>query len=149
MRVAPHPPAWVGRWIGIPYKADARPTSLEEAERTGWMCWSLVGLALKLQFANPIDDYDGPLFFKRRDARAVAEGANRFAARWRLINDGDEQAGDVIRLNMAGLPIHVGIVVAPGLMLHVEEGCDSVWERYRSQTWKGRIAAFHRAEPVI
>lgn len=148
MRTAAQPPAWVGDWIGIRYVADAKPRSLEEAHLIGAYCWSIVGLCAKLQFNNPIDAYDGALYHGRRDARAVADAANAFAARWRTIPDGQEQAGDVIRLRMGAVPIHVGIVVAPGIMLHVEEKCESAWERYRSFHWKDRIVAFHRAEPA-
>lgn len=148
MRASLHPPAWVADWIGVPYASDAKPATLEEAKRIGANCWALVGLVLKHQFATPIDDYDGALYHGRRDARAVGEAANAFAARWRIIEAGCEQAGDVVRMRMGGAPIHVGIIVAPGHMLHVEEESESACERYRGFHWKDRIVAFHRAEPA-
>jgi cell wall-associated NlpC family hydrolase len=148
MRLAARPPAWVGPWIGVRYDADAKPKSLEEAHRIGAYCWSFFALAIRSQFGVSIDEYDGPLYHGRRTAREVGEAADAFAQRFRKIEDGAEQAGDAILLRMTGVPIHIGLVVAPGLMLHIEEGCDSAWERYRDRTWKDRIVAFHRAEPA-
>ncbi len=147
-RVAQRPPDWVAPWIGLRYVKDAKPGTLEEARQAGVFCWSLFALALRQQFGQSVDDYDGPLYGGRRDARAVAEAAEQFAARWREIPADEEQAGDAIFLRMGGAAIHIGLIVAPGWMLHIEEACDSTCERYRRSDWKNQIIAFYRAEPA-
>ena len=68
----------------------------------------------------------------------------REAAAWEQVPPGFELAGDCVLLRMAGLPFHVGIVVAPGHMLHIEGGLDSVCERYARPQWRQRVVGFWR-----
>ncbi|MBI3452417.1 MAG: peptidoglycan endopeptidase, partial [Rhodospirillales bacterium] len=41
---------------------------------------------------------------------------------------------------------HVGVVVAPGWMLHVETGIDAALERYREGAWPHQTAGIYRWE---
>ena len=44
-----------------------------------------------------------------------------------------------------GRPIHVGVDVAPGWMLHLEQDCDSVLERFDAGSrWERRLLGFYR-----
>jgi hypothetical protein len=65
---------------------------------------------------------------------------------FRQVEAGKEEAGDGIALRMRGYPFHVGIVVAPGLMLHTHEDAGVVVENYHSITWGKRISGFYRYE---
>lgn len=134
-------PAWVAPYVGVRYHAES------DDPRIGLNCWKLFALVQREQFATDIADYDGPLYVTRRDAAAVGAAARAFAERFERIAPGHEQAGDAILLRILGVPMHIGIVVLPGLMLHTEEGCDSVVEDYRTPYWAPRVIAFHRAAP--
>lgn len=135
-------PDWAGQYVGIPYKSGGRA-------RDGCDCWGLVALVLGERFGVCVADYDGPLFEGRHTAEAVAEAAESFAARFIEVGrNGGEQPGDGVLLRMLGVPLHIGVVVAPGLMLHVEDKCDSVIENYRSLHWRSRVLNFYRAEAL-
>ena len=58
---------------------------------------------------------------------------------------GDEHPGDGVLLRVMGRPIHVGVVVARGWMLHIEKNCDSLIERYAGGSrWERRVLGFYR-----
>ena len=135
-------PAWVGPYIGARYREDARSGSIE----TGFNCWGLFAHVRREVFGSSIDDYEGPLWTGKQSAAAMGEAAAAFAQRFTEIEPGQEREGDAILLRMRGLPIHIGIVAAPGVMLHVEEGCDAVTERYRVGVWERRVIGFYRDE---
>ncbi len=63
---------------------------------------------------------------------------------WLEVERGAEQAGDVVLLRLRGLPIHVGLVVARGWMLHVEAKVDSVLERFDGLEWRRRVLGTYR-----
>ncbi len=134
-------PDWVEPYIGLPYVKGGRNLK-------GVDCIGLFLLVEREHFGVEIEGYDGPDWSGRRDVAAVAEAARAFAARFKEIDAGSERVGDAILLRMTGQPIHIGCVIAPGLMLHIEEECDSVVEDYTTRAWANRIVAFHRAEPA-
>jgi cell wall-associated NlpC family hydrolase len=68
---------------------------------------------------------------------------------WRPISTGAEQPFDVVVFRRAGLPAHMGVVVKPGWMLHIEEGRESCIEQYRSRKWEPRLIGFCRHVRLI
>jgi cell wall-associated NlpC family hydrolase len=67
---------------------------------------------------------------------------------WLEVERGVEQAGDVVLLRLRGLPVHVGIIVARGWMLHVEAKVDSVVERFDGLEWRNRILGIYRHDAL-
>lgn len=59
---------------------------------------------------------------------------------------GQELPFDAILLKMAGQPVHVGVVVGDGMMLHIkpDEKATSVIESYKHSAWKSRVGGFYR-----
>lgn len=64
--------------------------------------------------------------------------------RWIPIEHGEEKFGDVVVLRMRGQPIHVGLVIEKGRMLHAEVGIGSVLDSYASARWVLRVTGFYR-----
>lgn len=132
-------PIWAGRYIGLPFEERGR-------DRGGLDCWGLVRLALAEQagLALPclMHDYRGTA-----DTRAIAALIRRELPFWRAVEDGREKLNDVIVLRLQGHPVHVGLVLGDGCMLHIERGIDSAIERYRGPRWQDRIFGFYRYEP--
>ena len=130
-------PAWVADYIGIPFVAHGR-------DRMGWDCWGLVHVILaerfRVQVPSYIDDYAST-----NDAQALGRLIRGEMTPWRAVT-GDEHAGDVVLLRVRGAPMHVGLVVAKGWMLHVEEGIDSMVERYDGPRWEKRLIGVYRHE---
>ena len=129
-------PFWVADYIGIPFKTHGR-------SRAGCDCWGLVRLVLEEQYGKRLPCY-GDMYENTKAgaqiARVVAE-EKRF---WTEIPAGKEKCGDVVVLRAMGHPMHVGVVIAGGKMLHVIEGANSIFETYRGRHWQNRVEGFHR-----
>ena len=132
-------PIWAGRYIGLPFMDHGR-------DRSGLDCWGLVRLALSEQFGIAL-----PSFAKEYSRATAVKNISRLVERetrkWRRVEAGREQLGDVIVLRLRGAPVHVGLVLGDGQMLHVESGIDSAIERYRGPRWADRISGFYRYKP--
>ena len=62
---------------------------------------------------------------------------------------GKESVGDIISLNIKGLPVHVGVVLQKGLMLHIMDNEFAKIESYYTSKWKDRINSFWRYEDTL
>src|SRR5690606_24777470 len=78
------------------------------------------------------------------EAAKIGDLIERVSAKWRRVAAGDEVCGDVVVLRVRGRPMHVGLVLGDGQMLHVEKGIDSVIERYTGAGWQSRVFGFYR-----
>lgn len=137
-------PAWAAAYIGLPYIEGGR-------ERAGLDCWGLVALVQAEAFGRTVPAYDG-LQWPHGSPRSVTEAIGAFARdeatfRYDQIADGKECEGDIILLRMRGQPLHVGVVLADGKMLHTEEGEGSAVESYRGSLFGSRIIGFFRVRP--
>lgn len=130
-------PAWVADYVGLPFLRCGRT-------REGLDCWGLVSLVLSEQYGISLPDYSGT-GWGNGPARAVAETIEREAgAYWREVPASGAQPGDVLLMTARGLPIHVGVLVAPGWILHAEETADTCLEPLDSPHFRRRIAGFYR-----
>lgn len=141
-------PGWVAPYIGLPFRAHGR-------DRRGVDCWGLARLVLQerhgLDLPSYAAGYEGAgvadlddiarlIDGHRRDWIPIAEAPDRKSA----AALGAERGGDVLLLRLWGRPSHVGVVVAPGWMLHVEEKLDSATEIYDGPVWRHRVAGVYR-----
>lgn len=143
-RYPPNPvmPAWVGGYIGIPYKLGGRTHSAAD-------CWGLAMLvlieALKVENAPLFTGVEWSIKSPGDKRRAIGEFIDRASSTlFDPVMPGMEVVGDIIVLRVSGNPLHVGIVVAPGAMLHTDEDADSALERYDGPMWGRRVMGFHR-----
>lgn len=129
-------PIWAGRYIGLPFAERGR-------DRAGLDCWGLVRLVMAEQFAMTL-----PCFakeYQRPTDQAVIGGiVQREMPSWRAVPAGQEELGDVVVLRMRGAPMHVGMVIGDGQMLHIEQGINSAIERYSGLRWRERVEGFFR-----
>ncbi len=132
-------PAWCAPWVGTPYADGGRG-------RDGCDCIGLFLLIQREQFGRDLRIYDGPNWSGRADVKTLGDAARAFAQAFVIVPPGEEREGDAVLLRVMGEPVHIGCVVAPGLMLHTERECDAVIENYGNSYWSRRIVAFHRAE---
>lgn len=123
-------PAWCAEFIGKPYADHGRgPAAFD--------CYGLA-LAVMRRLGIVPPDY-AALYAHAEDDAAVAGCIAQAAPGWQAVPVAELRAGDLIVLRVAGLPVHVGVVVAPGLMLHTLRGRDAVLESYTTRAWAGRI----------
>jgi hypothetical protein len=138
-------PLWVSRYYGIPF-IDRGLT------RDGCDCWGLVRLVIMEQTGVRLPEYPeigrGATLSKLRAILAAADGPE-----WLEVDPGQEKAFDVVL--MRGLvehddrkhqrPIHIGCVVTPGTLIHIEDGCEVTVVDYRSHPrMKHRLTGFYR-----
>ena len=110
-----------------------------------WDCWGMLCVfhrdVLGVTLPSYVDDYqdagESPESRKGlRDLIATNLGA------WRRVDE--PEPGDGVLLNIGGRPIHVGLAIGDGLMLHTERKINTVIERLASPMWARRIEGFYR-----
>lgn len=140
------PPSWAEAYIGIPFSDLGR-------SQNGCDCWGLVRLVLAqrcgLELPSLATSYESEA---KSDAVARSIDSARISGEWRFIVAGHEREFDVaemitpMRLGTAWCfsPLHVGIVVSQGWLLHTERETGSLLCRYKEQGINKRIAGFWR-----
>lgn len=132
-------PSWVSDYIGIPFEDHGRSMS-------GADCWGLNRLVWREQF-----DLDVPSFLNEytdtTDSDDISSAIEREKSlEWSQVQRDEERLGDGVLIRMRGVPMHVGLVVEPGVMLHIETGVNACIERYDGLKWSKRIVGFYRHE---
>lgn len=127
------------RYVGIPFVAKGR--TLE-----GCDCWGLVRLVLERECGVVLPSYCDQ-YLGQEDRVALAELIAGELGPWCEIAAGSETTFDGVLMHEHGLPRHIGIVVDPGRVLHVERHKTSVIERYRTGFMRHRILGFYRYNP--
>ncbi len=110
-----------------------------------WDCWGMCrvfyrdvkGVALP-SYAESYQDAGHSV--ESRKVLSALFAANMGA--WRRVDA--PEPGDVVSLNIGGRPIHVGLALGGGLMLHTERRINTVIERLDSPMWARRIEGFYR-----
>ena len=129
-------PYWVGHYIGLPFLDRGR-------DRHGIDCWGLVRLVMSEQFGIPLPSY-ATEYDSTEKPDQLAPVVDKEKKRWTKIAPGYEALGNVVVMRMLGQPIHVGLVIGDGRMLHILKGRDATHESYLSPVWKDRITGFYR-----
>ncbi len=136
-------PAWIAHYVGLPFADLGR-------DRAGIDCWGLVRLVLAERFEVQVPAWDGRYpGCEPRHMRRMEGHVKRVLPLFEAVSKPED--GDLVLVKVGGLPVHVGIVVAPGWMLHAEWGCDSLAEEILSgkrppgaieglYRWKGEAA---------
>ncbi len=151
------PPAWADAYIGLQYADGGRGPEAYD-------CWGLLRLVSGERFGIALPAYDGIVwrsYLSRAEqveadeavkAFMLAERDVRWSPVWLATGSPPEEplGGRRIRpgdgVLMRAAPLHVGIVVAPGWMLHIEEGSNSTCAPYDDIRWGRRVIGFYRWE---
>ncbi len=129
---------WSEDFLGLPFKDLGRT-------RDGVDCWGLVRLVLG-EFGVHVPSYaEGyATASERAEISGLINGAKTF---WHPVEDVHEL--DVATFRRGRFDCHVGIVVKPGLMLHIDEAIPACIESYDSGYWKPRQTGFWRHEDLL
>jgi len=128
-------PTWVNQYIGIPF-AD-KGSTYEKCS-----CYGLLRLVFREQCGIELPDYEDA-YDSIRNSQAIAAAYDQHIDdRWRRV--AQPEVLDAVHLRMKGLPLHVGVVVAPHTMLHIYEGVNSCVEKFNSAAWQKRVLGFYR-----
>lgn len=123
-------------YIRIPFKEHGR-------DRKGADCWGLACIIFKeeLNIDLPImDEYEST-----KDKARISEIIKAESITWQAVQTKDEKAFDIAVFRMRGQPMHIGIVVKPGLMIHSERGSGVYITYYHKEgQWDKRLEGFYR-----
>lgn len=129
---------WASQLISknIPFKAHGR-------SEEGLDCWGVVWLGHKEVFGNNIPSYsEGYEPGDIRDFVKLESLIKSHLPVWQPVTD--VQPGDVVLMRLGGRPIHVGLVIKAGIMLHIEENINLCLENYGKSIWKNRVIGIYR-----
>jgi cell wall-associated NlpC family hydrolase len=134
-------PSWAGDYVGLPYVEQGR-------DRIGCDCWGLVALVQREVFDREVPAYEA-LTWPHGSPRSVTEAIGAFAraeaaVTYDKVYGGTEVEGDIVLLRMRGQPLHVGVVLGGGMMLHTDETEGSCIETYKGMMFGNRVLGFYR-----
>ena len=124
------------KYVGIPYKPRGRDKTI------GLDCWGLIHIVLKEMFGINVPSYNE--YDESEDWVAMSNTIKRNISDWSKIQSECARAGDVVLIRMRGEPLHVGIVIDSGTMLHILKGINSVVEHYDGIKWQRRVLGIYR-----
>lgn len=124
------------RFVGIPYLDKGRSI-------VGCDCWGLLWLVYRVLRGIELPSY-AECYVTGADRREMAQLIAGELDDWQEIPATEEQKFDGVLMRESSFPRHIGIIVAPGQMLHVERGQTSRIERYRSGIFAHRVVGFYR-----
>lgn len=128
---------WSAHYIGLPWSERGR-------DRDGIDCWGLVYLALADQGIVVPRYTEAYASLDERAEIAALIAGDRRRWPWREVASIDARALDVAVFRRAGADAHVGVVVTPGLMLHISRGAPSCVERYDRGRWAAKLIGLYR-----
>jgi len=108
-------------------------------------CWGLVREVIQAGLGVSL-----PTFTEYSDTEIGGDGERMIRekrhtlAKWRSVETLAAQPFDLILLNIAGHPNHIGVVCENKSFLHVEKGATSCIEKYHSRRWALRIEGIYR-----
>lgn len=134
---------WSRDYVGLPWKFAGR-------SRDGVDCWGLLWLVYRDVLRLPIASYaqettDAP----EREQIATLMAGELVKSPWTDIPFGQEQTFDMSVFKRAGIDSHVGVVIAPGRMLHITHGSESRVERFDQGRWRSKLIALHRHVDIL
>lgn len=138
--------AWAAAYLRIPFLDRGN-------DRSGCDCWGLLRLILAEQCGIALPDYAGTVEAgdwktKVRELTGGAAGAD-----WREIEKGRERAFDGVLMRgqfrnegrLHSRPVHVGVVIDPGRLIHTEAGSGVTIADYRNHpAMRSRVVGFYR-----
>lgn len=141
------PPAWLAKWIGLPFELGGRgPDAFD--------CWGLARAVLATEFGLHVPSYDRGYPEDACDCATLAALVREGMPGWRAVVEGNaaelrgERSGDLILMRHGRHACHVGMVVARGTMLHIEDGTNSSLDRYDGPRWRRRLVGIYRNAKV-
>lgn len=130
--------SWINDYIGIPFVAKG-------SDHDGCSCYGLIRLIKRerhgIDLPAHLDCYEDIV----KDKEVIAERVNHVKGDWDEVPAGEEHPEDVILIRARGLPIHMGMVIGGGEMIHTERGCNSVIVSYRPPEYHpSKLLGFYR-----
>lgn len=126
---------WTDTYVGLPYQEHGRT-------RDGADCWGLACVVYSEQLGITLPDYLGYSSVEERaEIAALVKGATA-SPLWEPATN--PAVFDIALFRRGRLTSHVGIVIRPGLMLHMAEADCALIEDYTRGHWASRLVGHYR-----
>jgi len=132
---------WSQQYIGLPWKEKGRT-------RAGIDCYGLVRLILAEQCGIRLPSYTGAYASTEERAQILAAITAGSADLARRIERHEVRPFDVVEMMDEGVPTHLGIVSAPGRMIHIPRRRLSEMPRWDRGAWADKVVGFWRPNGV-
>ncbi|MDB5574979.1 MAG: phage tail assembly protein [Bradyrhizobium sp.] len=139
---AQKPLHWSAGYVGIPFAELGRA-------RDGADCWGLACLVYAEQLGITLPTYDGlySSIAERAEIAALINGAVSVPGIWTDAREAPDEF-DVAVFRRGRLGSHVGLLIAPGRMLHMPEDGSARIEDYTVPRWASKLAGVYRHAEV-
>ncbi len=133
-------PSWVSQYTA----AALYPGPLKDGGRDpeGWDSYGLVYWCKKTHQGEIIPAYDEGCYQGVSQYRKISKLIRNGLADWQEVAVEKAQLFDAILLRFRNRPLHIGLVIEPGWMLHADHDIDTVYERY--DVWHEQILGVWR-----
>ncbi len=125
------------KYVGVPYVDHGRGPD-------GWDCYGLYYYVSREHYGVEVPAYSTayPTSDSQYRDAAVSAAIRAKAGAWQRV--AEPVPGDGIVFNLAGQPLHCGIVIGDGIMLHCLRGRGTAIEEFRTASWVKRIEGYYR-----
>lgn len=121
-------------YIGIPFEPHGRT-------HRGLDCYGLVRLVMAEMYGLATRDYRDYASTRPKDCAGLFRGAQT-DSEWKKIPN--PMPGDVVLINILGMPAHCGIYAGNGDFVHASHEAGVCMERLSAPLWAKRIAGYFR-----
>lgn len=125
--------SWANEYVGLPFKPLGRTED-------GLDCYGLTRLVyleqLGIELPMMLDKYKGTHERNHDEMKQALLEESQNMDRWLPVIQGQETSYDILILNVAAMPLHVGLVVKKNAMLHIRTGENATIVDYRKGEWR-------------
>ena len=132
-------PHWSEAYVGMPYAGLGRTDA-------GVDCWGLVYLVYAQVLGIALPSYvDGYADWQERAEISGLIGQAKHSSTWRMLDTGEPtRAYDLAVFRTGRLDTHIGVIVRPGLMLHITDQRPACIEPLEATPWRQRRSGVWR-----
>ena len=130
-------PAWINDYIQIPFVSGGRT-------KEGCDCYGLVRLVLAEHFGKHLPTLD--FYSDALDGSQTGPVVDRYRPLLAGTRVDTPEPGDAVVLRFRGRHTHIGVVPAPGYIMHTDSPTGVVCERVDSPRIRGRVEGYYRVD---
>ncbi len=130
----------LSEFVGLPWADKGRGPQ-------GYDCWGLLALVYRQRLTIELPGFS-EAYVTAADRVAIAEliDGRLGPSPWREVAQSEACTLDGVLMLEGGVPCHIGLVAAPGFVLHMVPERESVIEPFTTGKLRRRIAGFFRHE---
>ncbi len=131
------PAAWAADFVGLPFAEHGR-------DENGVDCYGLLHFVFERALGQALPPLTANYSSTEDHTGIEVAAEERHEDTWRKVAVGQAKNFDVLFFRPARVPLHVGLFVEPGFMLHVEKDVHATCVSFHNSTWAARLEGVYR-----